>query len=95
MALRYSCLAFGMILLMITQLSVVNGRSLERTLLTTTTTTTTIAATECEQSGGGMEEFGVASINDTSNETSSSRKLKMRTLEYVLASGPSKRGPGH
>ncbi|KAL7617207.1 hypothetical protein Lser_V15G00877 [Lactuca serriola] len=89
MAMRDNCLAFVIIfLLMITQLSVVHARSLERTPLTTTTT---IAATECEQSGGGMAEFGVSSTNDTS----SSRRLKMRTLEYILASGPSKRGPGH
>ncbi|KAI3513059.1 hypothetical protein L1887_20384 [Cichorium endivia] len=92
MAMRDCRFAFVIIfLLMITQLSAVHGRRLEPTLLSTAT----IAATECEQSGGGMADFTASSTNDTSDVTSSSRRLKMRSLEYILASGPSKRGPGH
>ncbi|KVH98290.1 hypothetical protein Ccrd_023482 [Cynara cardunculus var. scolymus] len=90
--LRDCCFAFGIIILLIGS---VHCRRLQPTPLITTT----IATTECKESGGGMAEFGIASANNFSNNLDSSnkrsRRLKMRSLSYKLASGPSKRGPGH
>nr|GEW91837.1 hypothetical protein [Tanacetum cinerariifolium] len=56
----------------------------------------TIADTECNQSGGEIAEFGVSSTNNASDvDYRTTRRLKMRSIAYKLASGPSKRGPGH
>ncbi|KAK9073409.1 hypothetical protein SSX86_007733 [Deinandra increscens subsp. villosa] len=94
MTMRGCFFAFGVIfLLMTTHSSQVHCRILEAKVITTTTT---IAATECKQSGGEMLEFMISSTRNTSDVNSSdNRRLKMRSLGYKLASGPSKRGPGH
>ncbi|KAJ0925593.1 hypothetical protein HanRHA438_Chr04g0161421 [Helianthus annuus] len=85
MALRECSFAFGIIfMLMTTHFSVVHCRNLQLR-----TTTTTIEATEFKQTGGEMAELIVSSTNNVN------RRLKMGSLGYKLASGPSKKGPGH
>lgn len=90
MAKREYCFVFGIIvLLMTTNFSTVHCRHLQPKV-------DTIATTECNQIGDDMAEFNVSSTNHTSDVNNSSNKmLKMKSLAYKLASGPSKRGPGH
>ncbi|EXB89250.1 hypothetical protein L484_006804 [Morus notabilis] len=88
--------ALGLILIMIvsSQFSQADCRALR------STTNTVGANGDCEQAGGsghdqmvGMSSFAVSSNNsDISNSTS--RPLA-RSLAFRLASGPSKKGPGH
>lgn len=86
MALRNYSFAFGIIfLLMSTHFSAVHSRYLHPKAAKTVTLT----ATEFKESGGEMVEFIVTSTNNTD------RRMKMRSIAYKLASGPSKRGPGH
>ncbi|GJZ84231.1 hypothetical protein Tco_0649570 [Tanacetum coccineum] len=81
------------VLLATTHFSAVYCRS---TPTTDNNSISTIADTECNQSGGEIAEFGVSSTNNGSNvDYSENRRLKMRSIAYKLASGPSKRGPGH
>lgn len=53
----------------------------------------------CDQQLGGAEsttQFAAASdASNTSRSSSSSSSVLERSLEFKLASGPSKRGPGH
>ncbi|KAG6591405.1 hypothetical protein SDJN03_13751, partial [Cucurbita argyrosperma subsp. sororia] len=44
---------------------------------------------------GGVEAIGVAAFRDQVNSLSSSSHSEFRSLSFVLASGPSKKGPGH
>ncbi|KAJ0614364.1 hypothetical protein HanIR_Chr02g0061631 [Helianthus annuus] len=92
MALRGCFFAFGTIfLIMTTHFSPVHCRHLQPTVIATT-----VADTECKQTGGEVLEFIVSSTTNTSNVNSGdNRRSKMRSLGYKLASGPSKRGPGH
>lgn len=84
-------LVFGiMILLSVSQLRVIECRALRSTI-----------AEGCDQAGEGggsmgMSQFGVASSENNSSTTSGSNgESSIRSLMFKLASGPSKRGPGH
>ncbi|PWA53421.1 hypothetical protein CTI12_AA202890 [Artemisia annua] len=94
MAMKNLCFAFVIIgLLATTHFSAVQCRS---TPTTDNTGISTIADTECNQSGREIAEFSVLSTNNASDvDHRESRRLKMRSIAYKLASGPSKRGPGH
>ncbi|KAJ0603991.1 hypothetical protein HanHA300_Chr02g0044541 [Helianthus annuus] len=89
MALRVCFVAVVIIcLLMTSHFSPVHCRHLQPTAITTTTT-------ECKQTGE-MPDFTVCATRYTSYvNNSDNRRLKMPSLEYILASGPSKKGPGH
>lgn len=62
------------------------------------TANTDAGAGGCDQSEGGemvgMASFAVSSNNSSSSSGSSTRPLA-RSLAFRLASGPSKKGPGH
>ncbi|CAI0424565.1 unnamed protein product [Linum tenue] len=47
----------------------------------------------CDQADGGQAGAGIASFVASSNNSSGS--VSLRGLMFRLASGPSKRGPGH
>ncbi|KAL8261098.1 hypothetical protein R6Q59_025147 [Mikania micrantha] len=80
-------------LLMTTHLSPANCRLLHPT---DTTATATVAVIECTQTGGQMHEFITSATSNTSKASSTDdQRSKLRSLAYKLASGPSKRGPGH
>lgn len=52
----------------------------------------------CDQQLGGAEsttQFAAASDASNTSRSSSSSSVLERSLEFKLASGPSKRGPGH
>lgn len=97
MAKKSFCLVLSiMILFMISQLgSVVECRALKKS---TPSTDNRIAA-ECDQPGEGansmsVTRFGVAVANNDSTNGSDGGSA-IRSLMFKLASGPSKRGPGH
>ncbi|GMN35026.1 hypothetical protein TIFTF001_005056 [Ficus carica] len=52
---------------------------------------------DCEQAGGGNQVVGMESFAVSSNNSSSSNSTRplARSLAFRLASGPSKKGPGH
>ncbi|KAK1436609.1 hypothetical protein QVD17_02391 [Tagetes erecta] len=82
MAMRNCYFAFGIIFLLITaHFSAVHCRNLRPRAAAT--------VSELKETGGEMVEFIVSSSNNTD------RRMKMRSIAYKLASGPSKRGPGH
>lgn len=95
MAKKSSCLVLSiMILFMISQLSVVECRALK-----STPSTDNMIAAECDQPGEGansmsVTQFGVAVANNDSTNGSNGGSA-IRSLMFKLASGPSKRGPGH
>ncbi|GJY18883.1 hypothetical protein Tco_0390374 [Tanacetum coccineum] len=81
------------VLLATTHFNAVYCRS---TPTTDNTGISTIADTECNHSSGDIAEFSVSSTNKASDvDYRATRRLKMRSIAYKLASGPSKRGPGH
>lgn len=55
----------------------------------------------CKEQGGatamaGMGSFAVSSsFNSSSNDNSTDHRPSLRSLMFRLASGPSKKGPGH
>ncbi|KAJ6391208.1 hypothetical protein OIU77_025236 [Salix suchowensis] len=74
----------GLIMLVVsTEMGAVHCRPLR-------STNSTIIAAGCQQVDGSM---GMASFVASSN--SSSSRSSVRSLMFKLASGPSKRGPGH
>ncbi|KAF9621987.1 hypothetical protein IFM89_029207 [Coptis chinensis] len=72
------------VLLLSIQLSLVQGRALR----------STGTSNGCEQEGGAENSVGIASFLVSSNN-SSSYASTVRSLAFKLASGPSKKGPGH
>ncbi|KAF4384007.1 hypothetical protein F8388_018759 [Cannabis sativa] len=89
------CSVLGLILIIvIAQLNEADCRAL-RSMENTTTTTTAIAGCDQQNEGGemmaGMASFAVSS----NNSSSSSNRPSARSLAFRLASGPSKKGPGH
>jgi len=56
-------------------------------------TNSTIIAAGCQQVDGTRGSMGMASFVVSSNNSSS--RPSVRSLMFKMASGPSKRGPGH
>ncbi|KAF4360623.1 hypothetical protein CsatB_007518 [Cannabis sativa] len=88
------CSVLGLILIIVTaQLNEADCRALRS--MENTTTTTAIAGCDQQNEGGemmaGMASFAVSS----NNSSSSSNRPSARSLAFRLASGPSKKGPGH
>ncbi|WOG98974.1 hypothetical protein DCAR_0418320 [Daucus carota subsp. sativus] len=84
-------LVFGIVIVLaISQLGAIECRALRSTI-----------AEGCDQPGEGansmgMTQFGVASADhNNSSSDESSVESSIRSLLFKLASGPSKRGPGH
>ena len=73
------------ILVLSTQISVAHCRALR---------STAIIADNCHLNNGAESAAGVASFSVSSNNSSSSGS-SVRSLMFQLASGPSKKGPGH
>ena len=101
-SMKILCFIFGIvILLMTTQVSVVDCRSktLQPTQLPTTTEATGITNVagqehvDQDEKSIGKTEMKVPSCNKT--KCRSNLIWKMKELAHKLASGPSKRGPGH
>ncbi|KAL9385995.1 hypothetical protein Peur_023005 [Populus x canadensis] len=79
--------ALGLMLLVVsTEMRVVHCRALR-------STSSTITTTGYQQVDGAQESKGVASFVVSSNN--SGGRPSLRSLMFKLASGPSKRGPGH
>ncbi|KAF9687531.1 hypothetical protein SADUNF_Sadunf02G0103200 [Salix dunnii] len=77
----------GLIMLVVsTEMGAVHCRPLR-------STNSTIIAPGCQQVDGTRESMGVASFVVSSSISGS--RLSARSLIFKLASGPSKRGPGH
>ncbi|GLT40189.1 hypothetical protein SLA2020_143420 [Shorea laevis] len=76
------------------EFSVVDGR-----VLRSMSTTTGVMA-GCEEEAGGAQPAGVAAVDMFAvsadyNSSSLIPPVIMRSLGFILASGPSKQGPGH
>ena len=95
---KNSCVWFVMgllVLIVSTEFVQVDGRALRSDDSTT--------GVGCkEQAAGGAEEmagmgsFAVSSsFNSSSNDNSTTHRPSVRSLMFRLASGPSKKGPGH
>ncbi|KAI5563806.1 hypothetical protein POPTR_014G022000v4 [Populus trichocarpa] len=79
--------ALGLMLLVVsTEMRVVHCRALR-------STSSTITTTGYQQVDGAQESKAMASFVVSSNK--SSGRPSLRSLMFKLASGPSKRGPGH
>ncbi|KAJ6872091.1 hypothetical protein NC651_031254 [Populus alba x Populus x berolinensis] len=79
--------ALGLMLLVVsTEMRVVHCRALR-------STSSSITTTGYQQVDGAQESKGVASFVVSSKN--SSGRPSLRSLMFKLASGPSKRGPGH
>ncbi|XWS24161.1 hypothetical protein CRYUN_Cryun28dG0076900 [Craigia yunnanensis] len=77
------------VLLVSTEFDVVHGRALR-----STTTDNVVVNPGCEEQGGANNEaVGVSSFAVSANN--SSNRNSFRSLAFRLASGPSKKGPGH
>ncbi|CAK7347481.1 unnamed protein product [Dovyalis caffra] len=77
----------GLIILVLSpEIRVVHCRALR-------SSTSTITTTGSEQVDATKESMGMASFVVSSNNSSS--RSSVRSLMFKLASGPSKRGPGH
>ncbi|KAJ6344761.1 hypothetical protein OIU76_006311 [Salix suchowensis] len=86
-SLRSLWFVLGLMLLVVsTEMRAVHCRALRSATSTTT-------ATEYQQVDGAQESKGVASFVVSSNNSSS--RSSLRSFMFKLASGPSKRGPGH
>ena len=72
-----------------TQLNVVHCRALRSSL-----DATTIAGCD-QQGGGGADSTGMTPFPVSPNNNSSIGSASVRSLAAKLASGPSKKGPGH
>ncbi|EEF52330.1 conserved hypothetical protein [Ricinus communis] len=82
----FSVFALFILVLSTQMISVVHCRALR-------STTTTVIADNCQQENGAESASGVASFSVSSNNASTASSV--RSLMYQLASGPSKKGPGH
>ncbi|PON84713.1 Transmembrane protein [Trema orientale] len=98
-SMKSLCFVLGLILIIVTaQFNEADCRALRSTENTAST-----GAGGCEQNEGremavGMASFAVSSNSSSSNSntsTSSSSRPLARSLSFRLASGPSKKGPGH
>ncbi|XVF39858.1 hypothetical protein PTKIN_Ptkin01aG0066300 [Pterospermum kingtungense] len=81
-------------LLVSTEFAAVHGRALRSTTMTTDNVVVNPAGCE-EQEGSSTaaEAVGVSSFAVSANNSSS--RSAFRSLAFRLASGPSKKGPGH
>ncbi|KAJ6399983.1 hypothetical protein OIU84_015608 [Salix udensis] len=87
-SLRSLWFVLGLLLLVVsTEMRAVHCRALR------SATSTTTAAIEYQQVDGAQESKGMASFVVSSNNSSS--RSSLRSFMFKLASGPSKRGPGH
>ncbi|KAF9668516.1 hypothetical protein SADUNF_Sadunf14G0011700 [Salix dunnii] len=86
-SLRSLWFVVGLTLLVVsTEMRAVHCRALR-------STTSTITTTGYQQVDGAQGSKGMASFVVSSNN--SSRRPSLRSFMFQLASGPSKRGPGH
>ncbi|KAL9396542.1 hypothetical protein Peur_010795 [Populus x canadensis] len=77
----------GLIILVVsTEMSAVHCRPLR-------STNSTVIAAGCQQVDGTRGSMGMASFVVSSNNSNS--RPSVRSLMFKMASGPSKRGPGH
>ncbi|XVE94970.1 hypothetical protein REPUB_Repub02eG0056000 [Reevesia pubescens] len=82
-------LLIGLLALLVsTEFAAVQGRALR------STTDNVVVKRGCEEQGGADDEaVGVPSFAVSASNSSSRNSFK--SLDFRLASGPSKRGPGH
>ncbi|EOY15813.1 hypothetical protein QQP08_022608 [Theobroma cacao] len=73
-------------LLVSTEFTAVDGRALR-------SKTNNVVVAGCEEQGGADEQVAVSTFAVSANNSSS--RPSVRSLASRLASGPSKRGPGH
>ncbi|KAM0968341.1 hypothetical protein ACFX13_017015 [Malus domestica] len=85
-----------MVLIVLSQFAQVDCRTLKSRTASDNATTTRggcKGGDGAEKAGGGMATFAVSS--NYSSSSSTDRRPSMRSLAFRLASGPSKKGPGH
>ncbi|KAB2619445.1 hypothetical protein D8674_015314 [Pyrus ussuriensis x Pyrus communis] len=86
-----------MVLIVSSQFAQVDCRTLKSRTAKDNAATTTRGGCKggdgAEKAGGGMATFAVSSNYNSSSSTD--RRPSMRSLAFRLASGPSKKGPGH
>ena len=103
-SMKSVCFAVCLIALVISsQFSKADCRAL-RSAAENSTATATVGGGGCEgegvdgvQDAAGMASFAVSSNNSTKNGNTNSNNTRplARSLAFRLASGPSKKGPGH
>ncbi|KAM1118888.1 hypothetical protein ACFX2I_043151 [Malus domestica] len=84
-----------MVLIVSSQFAQVDCRTLKSTASNNATTTSggCKGGDGAEEAAGGMANFAVSSNYNSSSRTD--RRPSMKSLALRLASGPSKKGPGH